>query len=90
LRQPTKEFGKIAQVDGDAFGINITHPKLVIFGGGFPLNVDGITVGGLGISGGSVEEVEKIAAAALNIFADLTKQTTLYMDNIKISGSKPA
>lgn len=89
LRQPTKEFGKIAQVDGDAFGINITHPKLVIFGGGFPLNVDGITIGGLGISGGSVEEDEKIAAAALNIFADLTKQTTLYMDNIKIDDSKP-
>lgn len=74
LRKSTREFGKIAQVGGDAFGINMTHPKLVIFGGGFPLEIDGRTVGGLGISGGSVKEDEVVAAAALKAFNEATGQ----------------
>ena len=68
LGQSTRDFGKIAQPDGPAFGINVTHPKLVIFGGGFPLQIDGEVVGGLGVSGGSVEEDEAVAASALEAF----------------------
>lgn len=71
LRQPTAEFGKIAQTGADAFGINITDDRLVIFGGGFPLQVDGETVGGIGISGGSVEEDEQVARSALDAFSKL-------------------
>jgi uncharacterized protein GlcG (DUF336 family) len=71
LRQSTAEFGKIAQVGGSAFGINITNDKLVIFGGGFPLLVKGKTVGGIGVSGGSVAEDEVIAHAVLEAFAGL-------------------
>jgi uncharacterized protein GlcG (DUF336 family) len=73
LRQSTAEFGKIAQVGGSAFGINITNDKLVIFGGGFPLQVQGKTAGGIGVSGGSVAEDEEIAQAVLEAFADLIK-----------------
>jgi len=72
LGQSTREFGKIAQVGESAFGINITHPQLVIFGGGFPLQINGKTVGGLGISGGSVEEDEAVAAKALEAFRAAT------------------
>lgn len=68
VRQSTREFGEIAKVDGDAFGINITDSKLVIFGGGFPLIVNGDVIGGLGVSGGSVEEDEKVAKYILGIF----------------------
>ena len=68
LRMPTAEFGAIAQPGGSAFGINVTAPKLVIFGGGFPLIKDGKTVGGIGVSGGSVKEDEQIAHAALRVF----------------------
>lgn len=71
LRLSTSEFGQIAQVGGNAFGINIADPRLVIFGGGFPLQIDGVTVGGIGISGGSVEEDEKIAKEILKTFCDL-------------------
>jgi uncharacterized protein GlcG (DUF336 family) len=73
LRQSTAEFGKIAQVGGSAFGINVTNDKLVIFGGGFPLLVQGKTVGGIGVSGGSVEEDEAVAQAVLAAFAELTR-----------------
>lgn len=74
LGQTTREFGKIAQAGCEAFGINTTHPRLVIFGGGFPLKIDGVTIGGLGISGGSVEEDETVAAAALEAFSRATGQ----------------
>lgn len=68
VRQSTGEFGEIAKVHGDAFGINITDSKLVIFGGGFPLIVDGEVIGGLGVSGGSVAEDEKVAKYILDVF----------------------
>jgi uncharacterized protein GlcG (DUF336 family) len=71
LRQSTAEFGKIAQVGESAFGINITNDKLVIFGGGFPLVADGKTVGGIGVSGGSVVEDESVCEAVLAKFAEL-------------------
>ena len=68
LRQTTAEFGQIAQVGASAFGINMTNSRLVIFGGGFPLKAKEKTVGGIGISGGSVEEDEAIAHAVLEAF----------------------
>jgi uncharacterized protein GlcG (DUF336 family) len=68
LRQSTAEFGRIAQVGGSAFGINVTNDKLVIFGGGFPLQTGGKTVGGIGVSGGSVEQDEDVAHAVLDAF----------------------
>lgn len=42
-------------------------PDLIIFGGGFPIVVDGITIGGIGISGGSEQQDELIAEAALAV-----------------------
>jgi uncharacterized protein GlcG (DUF336 family) len=72
LRQATAEFGRIAQVGESAFGINVTNDRLVIFGGGFPLMVDGRTVGGIGVSGGSVAEDESVCDVVLAKFAELT------------------
>ena len=73
LRQPTAEFGQIAQVGASAFGINMTNSRLIIFGGGFPLKVGEKTVGGIGVSGGSVEEDEAIAHAVLETFEGILK-----------------
>ena len=67
LGMSTAEFGKIAQPGGSAFGINVTVPKLVIFGGGLPIIKDGVRLGGIGISGASAEEDEQIANAALSV-----------------------
>jgi len=67
LRQTTKEFGKLAQPGGEAFGINTTHQKLVIFGGGVPIIINGKTLGGIGVSGASAEEDEVIAKRMLEI-----------------------
>jgi len=42
-------------------------PNLVIFGGGFPIEVDGEVIGAIGISGGTEEEDEEIGRTALSI-----------------------
>jgi len=41
--------------------------RLIIFGGGFPIRLDGQVVGGIGVSGGTVEQDEICAQAALGL-----------------------
>ncbi|WMJ16243.1 heme-binding protein [Geobacillus proteiniphilus] len=42
-------------------------PDLVIFGGGFPIEVGGEVIGAIGVSGGTEEEDEAIGQAALSV-----------------------
>jgi hypothetical protein len=58
----THDVGKLAQPGQTLYGIQHTHPgKIVLFGGGLPLKLKGRVVGGVGISGGTVEEDIKVA-----------------------------
>jgi uncharacterized protein GlcG (DUF336 family) len=41
--------------------------RLVVFGGGFPLKVDGQLVGGIGVSGGHYSQDMEVARAALSV-----------------------
>ncbi|MBE3563081.1 MAG: heme-binding protein [Hydrogenibacillus schlegelii] len=45
-------------------------PDLTIFGGGFPIVIDGEMIGAIGVSGGTEEQDEIIARAALAVAAD--------------------
>jgi len=57
LRLPTEEVGRLAQPGEILYGIQHTHGgRIVLFGGGLPLTLQGKVVGGIGISGGTVEE----------------------------------
>jgi uncharacterized protein GlcG (DUF336 family) len=48
----------------------IVHtPRLVVFGGGYPIAEDGQTIGGIGISGGHYEQDMVVAEAALAALA---------------------
>ena len=47
----------------------LQRERLVIFGGGLPVVIDGGLVGALGVSGGSVSEDEEIAAAGVAALA---------------------
>ncbi len=47
--------------DGAPTGID----RLVIFGGGYPLEVDGQVVGGIGVSGGHYSQDQEVAEAGL-------------------------
>jgi uncharacterized protein GlcG (DUF336 family) len=55
----------------DAGGNLIAHArmeKVVIFAGGAPIKIDDVVIGALGASGGTVEQDQKVADAALEAF----------------------
>ncbi len=65
-RLSTAELGKDAQPGEPIFGFPTVGEKpLVIFGGGLPIMMKGKCVGGIGVSGGSVEEDIEVAQYAL-------------------------
>jgi uncharacterized protein GlcG (DUF336 family) len=66
LRMATHEVGELAQPGGTLYGIQHTHKgQIVLFGGGLPLWLKGRVVGGIGISGGSVEEDLEVAGSVV-------------------------
>jgi uncharacterized protein GlcG (DUF336 family) len=66
----TSDLARAAQSGGSLFGINTTNDsRVVIFGGGVPVRVNGTVVGAVGASGGSVENDIEVAEAAVAAFA---------------------
>lgn len=43
----------------------VKTPRLIVFGGGYPIKIDGDIVGGIGVSGGHYDQDMKVATAAL-------------------------
>jgi len=67
LKMPTHELYKIAQPGKPLYGIEATNQgKIVLFGGGYPIKINGKIAGAIGISGGSVEEDMEIAEYVLD------------------------
>lgn len=68
FQMPTHELGAAARPDGPLYGIESSNPgKIILFGGGFPYLVDGKVAGGIGVSGGTVEQDMEIARYAMQI-----------------------
>ena len=62
---PTKAWmGAIGHDEGMKLGFS-ARPRLVVFGGGLPITVDGDWIGGIGVSGASESEDEECARAGL-------------------------
>ena len=62
----TDDLAQLTQCGRPGFGLNTTnHSRVVIFGGGMPIIVDGTVIGAVGASGGSVEQDILVARAAL-------------------------
>jgi uncharacterized protein GlcG (DUF336 family) len=47
------------------FGIKDTNGGLVFFGGGVPITLSGAFIGGLGVSGGAVDQDVQVADAGV-------------------------
>ena len=70
LKMPTHELARLAQPEKPLFGIhNADGGRIVIFGGGFPLKSGDTIFGGIGVSGGSVEQDMECAMAAVKLTA---------------------
>ena len=68
----TAELAKLAAPGGSLYGIQHTNEgKIVIFGGGEPLYVDGVMVGAIGVSGGTAEQDTKLGAYGKRKFEEL-------------------
>ena len=67
---PTEDLSHITQPGQQGFGLNTTNDsRVVIFGGGIPLKLDGVVIGAVGASGGSVEQDVAVARAAVTGFS---------------------
>src|ERR1700737_536212 len=65
----TKELAKHSQSGGEFFGIHVSNNgKIMIFAGGIPLKLDGEVVGAIGVSGGSGDQDNAVAAAGAAAF----------------------
>ena len=66
----TQDLAKMAQAGKPLFGINSTnHEKVVIFAGGVPVKSGDTVIGAVGASGGTVDQDEKVAEAAVAAFS---------------------
>jgi uncharacterized protein GlcG (DUF336 family) len=68
VKKGTHVLTNIVKPENDLFGLNLTNNgRIITFGGGLPIIVDGEVIGGVGVSGGSVEEDMAVAQAALDV-----------------------
>ncbi len=75
FQMSTEELGKLSQPGGPLYGIQFTNQgKIVIFGGGVPLRLNGKLIGAFGVSGGSAEQDTYLAHFAEDAFLEMTGQ----------------
>ncbi|MEA2675568.1 MAG: hypothetical protein QOI92_2760 [Chloroflexota bacterium] len=68
-RMPTRDLAPLVQPGAEFYGYeSIGRGRTIVFAGGMPLLRDGVLVGGVGVSGGSIEEDQAAAAAAVAAF----------------------
>ncbi|MBP1969095.1 uncharacterized protein GlcG (DUF336 family) [Virgibacillus natechei] len=74
LKMPTSSLEEAAVPNADLYGLNTTNDgRIVLFGGGFPLEKDGKVIGAVGVSGGAVAQDVQVAQAAVKAFENLEK-----------------
>ena len=67
LKKGTNEISEVVLPGQSLYGLNTTNNcRIITFGGGFPIVINGEIVGAVGVSGGTVEEDMSIAKAGLS------------------------
>lgn len=65
----TEQLGEISQPGEMCFGIHASNDlRVIIFGGGIPLQIDTRIVGAIGVSGGTVPQDIDVAEAGAAVF----------------------
>lgn len=63
---PTSELAPLVQPGMEFYGYDsLAGGRMVVFGGGLPIEIEGVLVGAVGVSGGSAEQDETCARAGL-------------------------
>lgn len=72
LKMSTAQLGTLSQPGEPLYGIQFTNEgKIVIFGGGEPLEAEGNIIGALGVSGGTAEQDTALAAYGKQAFKEV-------------------
>jgi uncharacterized protein GlcG (DUF336 family) len=61
----TGALGELSQPGGPLFNIEVSNGGLITFPGGIPLRIGGEVVGAVGVSGSTVENDRRVAAAGI-------------------------
>ena len=73
----TQEIGKLSQPGGSLYNIEHSNNGLITFPGGIPLTTpDGVILGGVGVSGSTVEDDKTVADAAVEGFKTAFVETS--------------
>jgi uncharacterized protein GlcG (DUF336 family) len=65
-RMPTRDLAPLVQPGAEFYGYDsIGRGRTIVFAGGLPVEMAGVLAGGVGVSGGSVEQDQEIVDAAL-------------------------
>lgn len=65
-RMPTRDLAPLVQPGTEFYGYDsVAAGRMIVFAGGLPLEVGGVLVGAVGVSGGSAEQDQQIADAAV-------------------------
>lgn len=68
-RKATHEYGAVSQPGAPAWGINTAiNGRLMVVAGGLPVVAGGDVVGGIGISSGTPQQDQEVAAAAIELW----------------------
>jgi uncharacterized protein GlcG (DUF336 family) len=69
-RMPTRDLAPLVQPGAEFYGYDsLSGGRMIVFAGGMPLERRGVLVGAVGVSGGSSEEDQRAADAAVAAFA---------------------
>ncbi|WP_324759440.1 GlcG/HbpS family heme-binding protein [Haloarcula sp. GH36] len=72
LETPTHELAEPSEPGNSLYGLQSTDEgRIVIFGGGYPLERDGEIVGTIGVSGGAVSQDREVAEAGVERWEEL-------------------
>jgi uncharacterized protein GlcG (DUF336 family) len=72
LDMPTHDLAEASEPGNSLYGLQTTDDnRIVIFGGGYPLERDGDVVGAIGVSGGEVSQDRDVAEAGVEAWEAL-------------------
>ena len=69
MNAPTAALMNLVQPGAELYGLEQLSGGLVVFGGGIPLQLDGVTVGAIGVSAGSAAQDVAVAEAGVAAFS---------------------
>lgn len=78
LDMPTHELAEPTKPGNSLYGLDTRDEgRIVVFGGGYPLEADGEVIGAFGVSGGAVSQDREVAEAGVDKWNQLIEEDAI-------------